>query len=124
MAEGWARRLLGEKVDAYSAGLKAHGLNRVAVQVMLDAGVDISAYRSKTIERMREVDFDYVVTVCDGAHEACPIFPGKAKVIHHGFDDPPRLAAMATTEEDALAVYTRVRDEIRDFILVLPTLLT
>ncbi len=123
MAEGWARRLLADKVDAYSAGLHSHGLNRVAVQVMLDAGVDISAHRSKTLERVRDVDFDYVVTVCDGAGEACPVFPGKARVIHHGFDDPPRLAATAASEEDAMAIYIRVRDEIRDFVQALPELL-
>lgn len=123
MAEGWARHLLPSQVEAYSAGLKAHGLNRVAVRVMLEAGVDISAHRSKTIERLRDVEFDFVVTVCDDAGEACPVFPGKAKVIHRGFDDPPRLAATAATEEDAMTVYTRVRDEIRDFVLSLPELL-
>jgi len=124
MAEGWARHLLAAQVEAHSAGLQSHGLNRVAVQVMQDSGVDISGHRSKTLERLRNLDFDYVVTVCDGASEACPVFPGKAKVIHRGFDDPPRLAASAATEEDAMAVYARVRDEIREFILILPTLLT
>ncbi len=123
MAEGWARQLLSDQIDPYSAGLKAHGLNRVAVRVMLEAGVDISAYRSKTIRRVIDVDFDYVVTVCDGAKEACPVFPGKARVIHRGFDDPPRLAASAATEEDAIAVYARVRNEIRDFVMILPQLL-
>ncbi len=123
MAEGWARQLLSDQIDPYSAGLKAHGLNRVAVRVMLEAGVDISAYRSKTIRRVIDVDFDYVVTVCDGANEACPVFPGKARVIHRGFDDPPRLAASAATEEDAIAVYARVRNEIRDFVMILPQLL-
>lgn len=123
MAEGWARRLLGDRVRAYSAGLKAHGLNRVAERVMLEAGVDISAQRSKTLDRLRDVEFDLVVTVCDGANEACPVFPGAAKVIHRGFDDPPRLAATAKSEEEAVAIYARVRDEIRDFILTLPGLL-
>lgn len=123
MAEGWARQLLGDRVRAYSAGLKAHGLNRVAERVMLEAGVDISAQRSKTVERLGDVQFDLVVTVCDGANEACPVFPGKAKVIHRGFDDPPRLAATAKSEDEALAIYARVRDEIREFILTLPDLL-
>ncbi len=123
MAEGWTRQLLSDQIDPYSAGLKAHGLNRVAVRVMLEAGVDISAYRSKTIQRVIDVDFDYVVTVCDGANEACPVFPGRARVIHRGFDDPPRLAASAATEEEAIAVYARVRNEIRDFVMILPQLL-
>jgi arsenate reductase len=123
MAEGWARHLLGDRFEAYSAGIKAHGLNRVAVQVMLDSGVDISRQQSKTIERLQNVDFDYVVTVCDHASETCPVFPGKAKKIHRGFDDPPRLAATAGSDEEAMAHYARVRDEIRDFVLGLPDLL-
>lgn len=123
MAEGWARHLLGDRVEAYSAGIKAHGLNRVAVQVMLEAGVDISRQQSKTLQRLENIDFDYVVTVCDSASETCPIFPGSAKKIHRGFDDPPKLAATATSDEEAMGHYARVRDEIRDFVLGLPELL-
>jgi len=123
MAEGWARKLLFDRIEVYSAGITAHGLNRVAVTVMAEVGVDISAHRSKTLDRLGITDFDYVVTVCDHANEACPVFPGKAKVIHRGFDDPPRLAALASSEEDAMAVYARVRDEIRDFVISLPDLL-
>ena len=123
MAEGWARHLLGDQFDAYSAGIRAHGLNRIAVSVMRGAGIDISGQQSKTINRLKYVDFDYVITVCDGANEACPVFPCKAKVMHHGFDDPPRLAATASTDDEAMAVYTRVRDEIRDFVLSLPDVL-
>jgi arsenate reductase len=123
MAEGWARRLIGEKFDVYSAGIRAHGLNRVAVQVMMEAGVDISAHRSKTLRQLGNLDFDYVVTVCDSAHESCPVFPGKAKVIHRGFDDPPRLAETAASDEEAVGHYARVRDEIRDFVGLLPDLL-
>lgn len=124
MAEGWARHLLGDKVEAYSAGIKAHGLNRVAVQVMQEAGVDISGQRSKTLQRLEHVDFDYVVTVCDSASETCPVFPGNAKKIHRGFDDPPKLAATAQSDEEAVAHYARVRDEIRDFVMGLPELFT
>lgn len=124
MAEGWARHLLGDKVEAYSAGIKAHGLNRVAVQVMQEAGVDISGQQSKTLQRLQYIDFDYVVTVCDHASETCPVFPGNAKKIHRGFDDPPKLAATAQSDEEAMAHYARVRDEIRDFVLELPNLLT
>ena len=119
MAEGWARRLLPANVRAYSAGTQAHGLNQVAVQVMREAGVDISKHRSKRLDQL-DIDFDYVITVCDNAHESCPVFPGKAVVLHHNFDDPPRLAAGAHTDDDALDIYRRVRDEIRLFIETLP----
>jgi len=116
MAEGWARHLKGDQIEAYSAGIETHGLNPDAVRVMAEAGADISGQRSKHVSELHDVEFDYVVTVCDHAHESCPVFPGKAKVIHVGFDDPPRLAANAKTEEERLAPYRRVRDEIRAFI--------
>ena len=116
MAEGWARALKGDTLEAWSAGIEAHGLNPNAVKVMGEAGVDISTQHSKHVAEVMEVPFDYVVTVCGHAQERCPMFPGKAKVLHVGFDDPPKLAANATTEEEALAHYRRVRDEIRAFI--------
>jgi arsenate reductase (thioredoxin) len=124
MAEGWARHLRGDRIEAYSAGIEAHGLNPDAVRVMAEAGVDVSGQRSKLVGELAGVKFDYVVTVCDNAREACPVFPGKAKVIHVGFDDPPRLAAGARTEEDRLAAYRRVRDAIRAFVETLPDGLT
>lgn len=124
MAEGWARHLKGEVIEPYSAGLAAQGLNPRAVQVMAEAEVDISRQRSKRLEEVKDIAFDYVVTVCDNARESCPVFPGRAKVIHAGFDDPPRLAAAARTEAEALNQYRRVRDEIRAFILTLPQTLT
>ncbi len=120
MAEGWTRRLKGDAIEAYSAGIETHGLNPNAVRVMADAGVDITGQRSKNVAELRDIAFDYVITVCSDAHEHCPLFPGKAKVVHVGFDDPPRLAANATTEEERLAPYRRVRDEIREFVLGLP----
>ncbi|MCL4736525.1 MAG: arsenate reductase ArsC [Candidatus Omnitrophica bacterium] len=116
MAEGWARHLKGDVIASCSAGIKAHKLNPDAVRVMAEAGVDISNYHSKSIEDLGGVEFDYVITVCGHAHETCPVFPGRAKVIHAGFDDPPKLAAGATTEEQRLAPYRRVRDEIREFV--------
>jgi len=116
MAEGWARHLQGERIEAYSAGIKTHGLNPNAVKVMAEAGVDISGQRSKLVDELVGVPLDYVVTVCDHAHETCPLFPGKTKVVHVGFDDPPRLAKTAETEEEALGHYRRVRDEIRAFV--------
>ncbi len=120
MAEGWARHLKGDMIEPYSAGVEAHGLNTLAVKVMEEAGVDISAHRSKHFSEFKDVRFDYVVTVCDDAYEKCPIFPGKTKTIHVGFDDPPRLAKQAANEQEVLKIYRRVRDEIRDFVSRLP----
>jgi arsenate reductase len=120
MAEGWARHLKGDLLEPFSAGIETHGLNPRAVEVMKEAGVDISSHRSKRFEDIRGVEFDYVVTVCGHAHETCPAFPGKTRVVHVGFDDPPKLAREAKTEEEKLAAYRRVRDEIRDFINTLP----
>ncbi len=120
MAEGWARYLRGSVIEAYSAGTKAQGLNPLAVKVMAEAGVDISAHRSKNLADLFQIEFEFVVTVCDHARESCPIFPGPAKVVHRGFDDPPHLALGAKSEEEALRHYRRVRDEIRDYVLTLP----
>lgn len=119
MAEGWARHFTGEAYDIYSAGLEAHGLNPNAVRVMAEAGVDISGHRSKTVDALRDVDFDVVFTVCGHADETCPAFLRQANVVHVGFDDPPKLAAAAKTEEEALGHYRRVRDEIKAFCQVL-----
>jgi arsenate reductase len=116
MAEGWARALRGGEIEAYSAGVETHGLNPLAARVMAEAGVDISGQRSKLVDGLRDAPFDLVVTVCDRAREACPVFPGRVRVIHRDFDDPPRLARGAKTEEEALAHYRRVRDEIRAFV--------
>ncbi len=120
MAEGWARHLRGDRIEAYSAGLETHGLNPNAVRVMAEAGVDIAGQRSKTLEDVGDVPLDYVVTVCSHAHETCPVFPGEAKVVHVGFDDPPALAREARTPEEQIAPYRRVRDEIRAFVQTLP----
>ena len=120
MAEGWARHLKGDVIEAFSAGIETHGLNPNAVKVMAEAGVDISGQRSKHVDELKDLAFDYVVTVCDHAHAACPLFPGKTKIMHVGFDDPPRLARGAKTEEEALKHYRRVRDEIRVFVEALP----
>ena len=124
MAEGWSRALKSDRIEAFSAGIETHGLNPRAVQVMAEAGVDISGHRSKTVADLPTKEFDFVVTVCDHAHESCPLFPGKTKVVHVGFDDPPRLAKDAKTEEEALAHYRRVRDAIKAFIETLPDALT
>jgi arsenate reductase (thioredoxin) len=120
MAEGWTRHLKCDQIEPYSAGIEAHGLNADAVRVMAEAGVDISFHHSKRLDELRGMEFDYVVTVCDNAHESCPVFAGNAKVIHVGFDDPPRLAVNAKTETERLAPYRRIRDEIRAFVETLP----
>ena len=119
MAEGWAKALKGDAIDAYSAGVEPHGMNPRAVRTMAEAGVDISSHRSKHVDELKDVGFDYVITVCDHAHESCPLFPGKTKVVHVGFDDPPRLAKDAKTDDEALPHYRRVRDEIRAFVAAL-----
>jgi len=119
MAEGWTRRLKGDQIEPYSAGIEARGLNPDAVRVMAEAGVDIACQRSKLLNELAGSDFDYVVTVCSNAHESCPLFPGKARVIHVGFD-PPALAKLAESEEAKLNGYRRVRDEIRAFVETLP----
>ncbi len=116
MAEGWAKALKSDIIEAYSAGVEPHGMNQRAIRVMAEAGVDISGQWSKHVDELKDVAFDYVVTVCDHANESCPIFPGKTKVVHVGFDDPPKLAKDAKTEEAALPHYRRVREEIRAFI--------
>jgi arsenate reductase len=123
MAEGWARHLKGDVIEAYSAGIEPHGLDPKAVKVMAEAGVDISGHRSKHLDEVKEIAFDYVVTVCDQAHESCPLFPGRTRVVHVGFDDPPRLAKRARDEQEALGHYRRVRDEIRGFVESLPVAL-
>lgn len=123
MAEGWARHLWPEEIEAYSAGLRPHGLDPFAVEAMQEAGVDISDQRSKHVEEVIETPFDIVITVCSDADENCPVFPGKAKVIHAGFDDPPRLARDAKTAEEKIGHYRRGRDEIRYFVSKLPGLI-
>lgn len=120
MAEGFARALRGDRIEPRSAGLEARGLDPRAVQVMREAGVDIAAQRSKAVDEVMGEPFDWVVTVCGHARETCPVFPGGARAVHRGFDDPPRLTGGARSEEEALAHYRRVRDEIRVFIESLP----
>jgi len=118
MAEGWAKHLKSSNIDAYSAGIKKHGLNPYAAKVMDEVGVDISGQFSKTIEELPISEFDWVITLCGHANETYPYFPGRR--MHHGFDDPPQLAEDLWTKEEKLIPYRRVRDEIRQFIESLP----
>ncbi len=120
MAEGWARALKPDRIEAYSAGTDPGGLDPRAVQVMREAGVDISAHASKSLEDLPDMSFDVVVTVCDAANEACPVFPADTRIVHRSFADPPRLAQACASDQDALRQYRRVRDEIRRFIETLP----
>ena len=120
MAEGWARRLKPGVVEPYSAGVEPRGVDPRAVGVMAEAGVDISGQRSKHVRELGGVEPDCVVTLCGAARERCPAFPGPTRIVHRGFDDPPGLAAGARSEEEALAHYRRVRDEIRAFVETLP----
>lgn len=122
MAEGWARALHADSIEPFSAGTEPHGMNRLAILAMAQDGVDISSQTSKHIDALRGIAFDVIVTVCDSAREACPVVPG-ARMVHVSFDDPPRLARDARSDEEALPHYRRVRDEIRRFIQTLPATL-
>lgn len=116
MAEGFAKALKPDTIEAYSAGVEKHGMNRLAVKAMAEAGVDISGHTSKTVAELPTREFDVIITLCGHANENCPFFPGQAKRLHVGFDDPPQLARNTADEEEALTHYRKVRDEIRDFI--------
>jgi arsenate reductase len=117
MAEGWAKTLKSDVINAFSAGTQPAGINPRAVRVMAEAGVDISGQRSTHVEALLDEHFDVVITLCGDARDTCPVFPGDAKVIHRGFDDPARAEG---TEEQILELFRRVRDEIRDFVSSMP----
>ncbi|MGE4520054.1 MAG: arsenate reductase ArsC [Desulfobacteraceae bacterium] len=120
MAEGFTRAIKGDEIEAFSAGIETHGLNPDAVKVMKEAGVDISSHKSQNITEFKDETFDYVVTVCGHAHETCPFFPGNSKVVHVGFDDPPKLALEFDDKEEKLNCYRKVRDQIKEFVSKLP----
>jgi len=120
MAEGWMRHLHADRFEPYSAGIDPTRVDSYAVKVMAEAGVDISLNRAKSISEVQDIGFDYVVTVCNEAHEQCPYFPARIRTIHAGFDAPPALAREQDDEQAVLAIYRRVRDEIRCFVEGLP----
>ena len=120
MAEGWTRALCGDDVEVLSAGVEARGVDPRAIEVMREAGVDISRQTSKTVDRYLDREVDLVVTVCEQAAESCPAFPRAIRLIHHSFVDPARAAG---GEDEVLAVFRKTRDEIRDFVRKLPELL-
>jgi len=123
MAEAWTNRLKGDQFEAYSAGVKPKGIDPRAVKAMAEAGIDISGQKSKGIELLGDMPFDYVVTLCDNARESCPFFPARSRLMHHGFDDPPRLAENEEDEKKAMSHYRRVRDEIKAFVEKMPGIL-
>jgi arsenate reductase len=120
MAEAWTKHLKGDQFEAYSAGVKPKDIDPRAIRAMAEAGLDISGQKSKDVDALGSTEFDYVITLCDNARESCPYFPAKTKLIHRGFDDPPKLAENAKNEEEAMAHYRRVRDEIKTFVETLP----
>jgi len=120
MAEAWTRHLLGDLFEAYSAGTQPRDVDPRAVEAMAEAGIDISEQKPKRLNALGALQFDYVVTLCDNAKASCPFFPAKTRLLHRGFDDPPILAEGAHDEEEAMAHYRRVRDEIRAFVEKLP----
>jgi arsenate reductase len=117
IAEGWARHLNGNIIDAYSAGIRPIGVSSRAIKVMAEAGVDISMHKSRHIDEFSEIDFDYVVTLCDNAAENCPVFSGKTRIVHKPFDDPYFASG---SEEQIMATFRKVRDGIKTFIETLP----
>lgn len=120
MAEAWARHLL-PNVSSWSAGVVRHGMNPNAVAVMEEVGVGMAAHSSKTVDELPDVEFDYVVTLCGHAAENCPFFPSSAKRVHRGFDDPPTLVKeQGLVDDEALAVYRRVRDEVKTMVEAIP----
>lgn len=117
IAQGWAAHLKGEVMEAYSAGIWPVPVNPRAIAVMKEAGVDISEHRSKHVDELAGIDFDYVVTVCDNAREMCPVFEGEARLFHRNFEDP---SFMIGSEEEVMAAFRKVRDEIKAFVEAMP----
>ena len=122
MAEAWTRKLHPQQFEAHSAGTHPDPLDPRTVRVMAEVGIDIANHRSKHLDEVIGMNFDCVITVCDNAREICPVFPGNTRRTHVGFDDPARLASGLSGEEEAFALYRRVRDQIRDYVAKLPEL--
>lgn len=116
IAEGYLRYFHGEKAEVYSAGVETHGVNPRAISTMKEDGIDLSAHTSNHVDEYLSISFDLILTVCDHASERCPIFPGKAQRIHHNFTDPAKVIG---TEEEIMAEFRRVREEIKEFCRLL-----
>ena len=114
LAEGLMRHLRGDEFEVYSAGTDPKGVHPQTIEVLSEIGIDASALQSKHIDDLPEKEFDYIITLCGSAAQNCPVFLGKGIKMHHGFDDP---AAAAGSEQEILASFRRVRDEIKDFLI-------
>lgn len=112
LAEGYLRYFSGNRTEVYSAGVETHGVNPRAVETMKDDGVDISAHTSNNVDEYRDIEFDYVITVCDNARERCPYFPSNAQKFHRNFTDPAKATG---TEEEIKAAFREVRNEIKAY---------
>ena len=117
MAKGWARHLRGDVIEAFSAGVSPASVNQTAVEVMAETGVDISGQKSKHIDDLTGINFDYVVIICDNAREHCPAFPGEVRLIHRAFKD---LTLVVGSDEEIMAAFRKTRDDIREFIETMP----
>lgn len=124
MAEGLTRHYWDDRLEVSSAGIERHGMNPLAIRAMAEIGIDISSHRSKTLDDLPAGELDVAITVCGHANETCPVFPAAVTRLHAGFDDPPKLAAGAASEEEAMVHYRRVRDEIEAFVKTLPARLS
>jgi len=121
MAEGLLRHDAGDRFEVQSAGTKPSHVRSEAIAAMNELGIDISSHRSKCVDEFTGQHFDYVLTVCDNAKESCPIFPGQTVTIHHNFEDP---AALQGSEEERLAAFRRIRDELREYLHAFPPVKT
>jgi len=112
IGEGWLRHFAGDRAEVHSAGVKPSAVHPLAIRVMEEAGVDITTHRSKHVDELNDIDFDIAVTVCDSAKETCPLLPGAKRTVHHSFEDPDQATG---SEEEVLAVFRKVRDQIRSW---------
>ena len=117
MAEGWARHLKSDVIEAYSGGVWPVGVSSRAIQVMAEAGVDISSHTSDHVDDFKTIDFDYVITLCDNARNQCPIFNGKSRLIHRAFEDPTFVMG---SSDAIMAAFRQTRDLIKAFVETLP----
>lgn len=116
MAEALAKELYPQ-YNFYSAGIETHGLNPYAIKVIEELGISMDTHTSKLIDDLKNINFDVVITVCDHANESCPLFIGLAKKLHHSFEDPPKLAAKISDEQQKLQIYRQIRDKIKTYLI-------
>ena len=112
IAEGYMQKFAGDKAKVYSAGIETHGVNPKAIETMMEDGIDISDHTSNNVDEYRNIDFDFVITVCDNANEQCPVFPTTAKKFHHNFPDPAKATGSA---EEVRQQFRQVREEIKTY---------